>query len=435
MESNVIFLSAATFIAIASIKLNYFFTKRTFSADRAFWLAWIFLIWSAELVTSFPIFEYYYRYPVAPEVRRLTVVAFASAAVGLFIGSVAFRYIPGRSRSLYKSSPIEAKLVFFAQRIKNWVSSAILLFGIYGYSSNRAQFSNLLDLRIAAVTGEIVVSTAMLQISYFAMAFLMLLGFSDGHRGRFSFAAAGFCTAGLILFNLSVGGRINVLVAPALYLIPFAITASQRPHWQQKSKRMFRRLLIFSAAPIVILFTGLQMLRSDDFGPQGSSDPTAVLFTTLLAIPMYVSDTFISIEVHSQHARDSGAPFGYFTFDAFYRAFGPLFNISPPSGNYIFGHEYYRDSPAPWAWTQTNMIPRLISDFGDLYWLAILILLAGAQFLSLHRFRISFLDVVTRSLMVFSSAYSILNVFWMSAFNVYVLLYATFLYFLAKIYR
>lgn len=424
MESKVIFLITATFIAVLSMKLNYALTKQKISADRAFWFSWLFLIWSAEIVTSFPFFEYYYQYPIDSETRRLTLITFASAAAGFFVGSAAYRSSPGTSGSL----KLEGKLVLLSQKSKGWISPAIFLFGIYGYTSNRSQFANLLDLRVAAVTGEIGVSTAMLQGSYFAMAFLMLLGFSDGYRGRMSMFAAGLCVVGLIFFNLSVGGRINIVVAPVLYLIPLAISARQRPHWLQETKKKVQRLLLFSTTAILVLFTAAQILRSSFLDSSIWSDPWTLILTTLFAIPMYVSDTFISIGVHTHHARESGAPFGYFTFDALYRAFGSFMNISVLNGNTIFGHEYYRDTPAPWAWTQANMIPRLVSDFGTLFWIGLLPVVALAQFLSLYRFRISFLGIVIRSLMLFSSAYSILAIYWMSASNVYMLLYAMVIY-------
>lgn len=427
VSGQIPFLILATSVALVSLRLNYAFTKIRFSADRAFWYAWLFLIWSAEFVTTVPYFAEYNQYKITPEIRSLTVATFFAAGVGFLIGSAIY----GRARSYSFSLSHESAIVEFAGRWQNLITALIFLVGFVEFVSNWSRFTDLLDLRLAAVSGDVTTATVSTQFFYFAQAFVLLVGFADGYKGKISLAAVIMSVGGLILHNLAVGGRINIVVAPLLYLISFAISANQRPHWPTSSRFKFKRLVFNSSIVIIFLFSFIRVLRTSYSNTETDIDPVGLFLNALFAIPMYVSDTFISVSIHSTYALKSGTPFGYFTFDAFYRLFEPVLSFSIQDQNEVFGHAYYRDSSAVWAWTQTNMIPRLIADFGSLFWLALIGICAISQWLSLYRIKLSFFGSAVHSIMIFSSAYSILNVFWFSAFNVYILFYSAVIYLLA----
>lgn len=428
MQSPIAFLGIATAIAFASMHLNYRFSKVRFRADQAFWGAWLFLIWSAETLTAFPFFEYYYSYPVVPEIRSLTLTTFVAAAAGFFIGSV----LTSKRRKQFSHSISEVAIPLFAQRWQGLVSAAIFAVGFFELSVSSADYTNLLDLRLAAVDGQLTTSTFYTQFFYFSQAFIMLVGFSDGYFARISRVTVGLCIGGLVLHNLSVGGRINIIVAPALYFIPFLIVATQRADWSQTLKWKVRRFVFLVALVVLALFSAIAFFRSYTSDISTITSAEGFLSKVVFAIPAYVSDTYISIAVHVSHAKVAGMPFGYYTFDAYYRLFEPVLALELPDKNTVFGHAYYRDTPAPWAWTQTNLIPRLISDFGDFFWLALTMISALVQWLSLNASRLTFLSTVVRALMIFSSAYTILSASWFTAMNVYILLYAIAMYFLAS---
>ena len=362
-----------------------------------------------------------------PDTRALVLVTFFAAVVGFFIGSLAY----SRARGACKNTGGEKRIAKFTQLVQLPVSSVIFIVGLYEYLTNRNKFATLLDLRLEAVSGDLGISAVSLNFFYFAQAFVLLLGFSDGLRGRVSRVSVAMALGGLIFHNLSVGGRINLVVAPVLYIIPSLIMASQRPDWIKVGKPAYRRIALLGMVVVIGGFAMIQLLRSAVLDFSKVSSPVDFLVNVVFAIPMYVSDTLISVTIHSSFARDADMPFGYFTFDAFYRLFSSNLHLNLPDPNTVFGHKYFRDTPNPWAWTQTNMIPRLISDFGSLYWLAMVPISAIAQWLSLYRFKINFFGVALRSLIIFSSAYSILGIPWFTAFNVYVLFYAMILYFLS----
>ena len=428
MDSSVFFLIASTAIALMSMHLNFRFTKTKVRADQAFWLAWIFLIWSAETVTSFSYFEFYNKYSIDSETRTLTIMTFLASAVGFLLGSVLYRQAPGAQKKL----SWDTRIATFAKRWQGWAAIAIFTVGLIEFATNQGKFSNLLELRIAAVAGELQTGIFYTQFFLFSQAFLMLIGFSDGLNAKVSRGVVVLIIVGLVLHNLAVGGRINIIVAPAIYLILFILMANQRDDWNRNVKPRVWKVTSILAALVITLFGAVKLYRSYGIEMANIISIDGLLINFLFAIPMYISETFISIAVHVDHARVSEMPFGYFTFDAFYRLFGFILSLHFQDPNTVFGHAYYRDTPDPWAWTQTNLIPRLISDFGSLFWLALVPISALVQWLSLYRMRLSFVGVVIRGLMVFSSAYTILAALWFSSMNVYILFYAFLLYFLAK---
>ena len=427
MQSPFLFLALSTGIALASMGVNYRITREKIRADQAFWLAWLFLIWSAEIVTAFPSFEYHFRYPVQPETRNLTIVTFIAAAVGFLIGSVL--HLKAREES--KARLAVALTSSLPKRWMLWAALGIFIVGLFEFRFNEAKFSSLLELRVAAVEGELATGTFYTQFFYFAQAWVMLLGFSDGAVAKVSRVAVALSIGGLVLHNLSIGGRINVIVAPALYLIPFILMARQRKDWDGVVRARVIRFVISLGVVIALAFPLISLFRTNAVDLTRVATFGGFFKTVIFSLPMYVSETFISISVHAHHARTSDVPFGYYTFDAFYRLFGSDFSSNIQGAGSVFGHDRYRATPAPWAWTQTNMIPRLIADFGSLFWLALIPISALVQWLSLHRTRVGFLSVVIRSLMIFSSAYTILSAPRFTAFNVYILFYSALIYYMS----
>lgn len=416
------FLVIVTVIALFSMRVNSALTQNKFSADKAFWYAWLFLIWSAEIVTSFPFFEYYSQYPIDQGTRELVLATLLSALVGFLIGSYIYRRMPG-GRGDRK---VEEGFISFLGRKQNFIALSILLIGAYEFILNQNKFSDLQALRYAAVTGDLTYGSASVQFFYFAQAFLLFLGFSDGTRARVSKLVAFAATTGLVFHNLSLGGRINVIVGPALYLIAYAVSASGKENRDVIGE--LKRTLVVVTALIMTVFTALRLLRGPTDGMSYQSSVLDSIINAMFAIPMYVSDTYISISVHAMHASEASIPYGYYTFDAAYRLFGPILSTNLVDSSEVFGHIFYRDTPAPWAWTQTNMIPRLIADFGAGYWVAIIPIFALAQWGSVYRFRMVFLGNAIRSMMILCSAYSILGIFWFSAFTVLTLFYAFAIY-------
>jgi hypothetical protein len=136
MGSPVFFLIASTAIAFISMRLNFSITRARLRADQAFWFAWIFLIFSAETVTSFPYFEFYYDYSFEPETRGLTILTFLASAVGFFIGSVLYRQARGAPINLIGDETVAT----FSKRYQGWVATAIFVVGLFEFKMNQISF-------------------------------------------------------------------------------------------------------------------------------------------------------------------------------------------------------------------------------------------------------------------------------------------------------
>lgn len=422
MFEKLLYLVVVTLIASISMRVNSAFTHNKFSADKAFWYAWLFLIWSAEIVTSFPFFDYYSQYPIDETTRSLVLNTLFSAFIGFLIGSLIYRRMPGRRSRV----ELEGAALSFIRGKQNIIALSVFLVGAYEFILNRNKFTDLQALRYAAVTGDLTYGSASVQFFYFAQAFLLFVGFSDGAKGGVSKAVVFAGAAGLVFHNLSLGGRINVIVGPALYFIAYAVSVSERGNRSVIGE--LKGTLVVVTALIMTVFTTLRLLRGSTDGITYDYSMMDSIVNAMFAIPMYVSDTYISISVHAMHASEASIPYGYYTFDAVYRLFGSLFSAGEVDSSEVFGHIFYRDTPAPWAWTQTNMIPRLIADFGVAYWVAIIPIFAFAQWASVYRFRMVFFGNAIRSMMILCSAYSILGLFWFSAFTVLTLFYSLIIY-------
>lgn len=424
MHTNqTVFLLLTSFISICSLVSNRFITNRNLRADSAFWYSWLLLIWSSEIVTSFPIFGIYYYYEITEETRLLTLVTFISSALGFFLGSMLYANYRGGSTELL----LEGSFLKLTMHTKTWTSLLIFFVGLIEYTTNLNRYIGLRELRIAFIEGEFENSPFYTQFFLFTHAFIILLGYTDGIRGKTGKFHALLSIGGLIVHGLAVGGRINMVVAPLLYFISFYMRAQQRADWNLVISRRARQTMTFSIVSILVGFFVVQLFRSGTQNTIDSIDMNAIV-NIIFALPMYISDTFISIDVHASHAWLTNVPLGYFTFDGFYRLFGGMLSIEKPDTNIVFGHIYYRNTADPWAWTQTNMIPRLISDFGSLYWLAIIPISLIAQWLSIYRIRVSYIGNVINSLMIISSAYTILSAPWFTSLNIYILVYAVIIY-------
>lgn len=425
--SAILFLLATTALAVSSVRVNYYITGASFRADQAFWAAWMLLIWSAEIVTSFPYFDYYYQYPIDRQTRMLTAIALMSAGMGYFCGSLLYKSYPGS----YTVADKEERLISLCENSRAMISPAIFLIGLAEFLLNRSRFDNLLDLRLAAVDGSLETGVFYTQFFYFAQAFLLLMGFSDGSNGRPRRFTLLLAISGIVFHNLSVGGRIGLIVAPAVYFIPFVLRACERADWAEVGRPKVIGLLSICVSLFLISFPFLSLLRSGDFSVVEAKGVSRFLLDSLMAFPMYISDTFISISIHAFYASSSDMPPGYFTFDGLYRLVSMLVTLNIADPNTVFGHAFFRDTAAPWAWCQVNMIPRMISDFGFFFWVAIFLVTMLVQWLSLYRAGDRVISITVRSLMILSSAYTILATFWFSAANIYVCLYMALIYLLA----
>lgn len=417
------FLLAGTLIAGLSLAVNKALTRSSMTADRAFWLAWLILIWSGELVTNTTYSEYHSSYVIDPETRKLVLVTFCAAFAGFLIGSLFFK---GGIANVFL--PLESSLSGFVEKAGAPISSVIFLVGFFEFRTNYSKFGDLADLRLASVTGEVETNVFFTQFFYFAMAFLITLACADALSGKISLRSSAIAILGLVLHNLAIGGRINLIVAPALYTITFLFQADQRGMLKGKLLRDTKLFVAVISIAVPILFLFIKILKSRDSSATSDVGSLDLLIRAFLSIPMYISETLIALHIHSIHAKESWLPTGYFTFDFFYRGFQSVLDLQLQDPNTVFGHAYYRDTRHPWAWTQANMIPRLLADFGDWFWVWLILISATVQALTLFRLRVPLLGVGIRSLMFLASLETILLTGWFSAFNVYILLYLFLIY-------
>jgi hypothetical protein len=429
LDNPVIFLFVATGIAAVSYTINSFLVGTKLTSDKVFWVVWLILIWSAEVVSNSSLI--YYPFPVTPVIRSLVLLMFTWIGLGFLLGSL----LAVGCKNVNYSFSADRKISQFIDLYKNRFAIFILFVGIAEFSFNFLRSGNLFDLRADAFESGFQIPQALLQLSYFAFAFLVFLGIADGKRGKMSLPAAMTLFLGLTFHNLAVGGRINVVLAPILYVVPLILSAQANPTWRSG----FRSdILRFLSVLLIVIMTGFSLIgvARSFLGRNLGLKFGDIFWDVVFSFPRYISDTLVAVEIHVSYAKMSDVPFGYFTFDAVYRVFDRMLGIDRAQYSNAFGHEYFRAdgmSFVPWGWTQTNLIPRLIADFGSGFLFAVFALGVVVQFLSIYTFRVAFVGIALRSLMVFGSAYSILGLVWFSAFNSYVIFYCTLIYLLAKV--
>jgi hypothetical protein len=413
-QNWIIFLTTATSLAFLSAISCRALSGRWLTAATGFWGSWTILIWAGEIVTTFDVTPQYANYEISPATRVLILQTFIAAAAGFLIGSI--------SRPAARADVRDRNVPSLRSlRIQWLVSLQIAIVGFIEFIINFLSFSNLRDLRYAAVTGDVTTPFFFTQYFYFAYAFLIYLAAVHAREGKIQRWTVLAAAAGMILHGLATGARIAIVIVPALYLIAYAFQAQRLGKLSFGRPVEYWRALRQSLAAVILLFFVIGLLRANP----NVAAPGGVLLikNALLALPLYISDTIISISVHTEFAKRADIPLGYFTFDSFYRLFGPVLGLAEVDGNYVFGHIYFRNTPDPWAWTQTNMIPRLVADFGENYWIAVLVISVISQRITLSRFDSTLVDVAVRSLIFLSSVQSVLLVGWLSAFNVNILFY------------
>jgi hypothetical protein len=94
----------------------------------------------------------------------------------------------------------------------------------------------------------------------------------------------------------------------------------------------------------------------------------------------------------------------------------------------IFGHLFYRETPEPWAWTQTNVIPRLIADYGKYFYLVVYFFVAFiSQWLTIMMVERGFIRHSIATMAVICSLYTIQAAMWFSAFTTIILFFCVLL--------
>lgn len=407
-----------TLLVGASLFLCKRMSGRRITAERAFWGIWIFLILSAETATNFDFFNY--PYAIEPDTRRYTLEVFLVAALG-FVSSTMLLSIGAKRTTFVANSGVLEDWARLTERRKLTLSAAFFVIGAIQFIVNYSAYGNLLELRLASLEGAHAGLQAYIYFFYVAHAYLLLLGYLDGKSERFSRASVYMTLAGLILHSLSTGARINIIVAPLFYIVPYMLcldvdrNVARRRYF--RARKYFVKMLMCG----FVIFSLAGLLRA--FAVDISSVTTIDGFANkvVFAVPKYISDTYVSISVHARHALAAEPQLGRFTFDAGFRLLDQV-GITEPLDPNLFGHHFYRDTPDPWAWTQVNAIPRLLADFGEsLYLVALFLLVFLSQWLSLAAPKSGFLGNAIAAMAVICSLYTILGAMWLSAFTIIII--------------
>lgn len=411
------------FLAFLLISTSLFYcgalSGRRITAERAFWLGWVFMMLSAETVSSFEFFEYPYPVDVVTRSYSLEVIM-ASAA-----GFMAATTLAASSRATLRAMLPQAagtRAAFFRERTRYLTSSFFFLMGLVEFATVITTYGNLLDVRLAALVETHADFQLYLYLFYVCSGYILMLGCVDAARGGGgSKMPAYIAIAGLALHGLSIGGRINVLLGPLFYVVPYLLYLDYFSLGNSKPYRRARVELARLMVVVVIAFSLIAMMRSynTDFSQLATIE--GILQKVIFSVPKYVSDSYVSISTHANHALQGNPPFGQFTFDAIYRLLLRLGFVSESDPN-LFGHLYYRNTPAPWAWTQVNFIPRMIADFGEgTYLIAVFCVMLAAQWISLTLPGKSPYGHSVASLAIICNLYSIQASMWFSAWTVIVL--------------
>lgn len=420
LESHSLYLLLVTAEIGFSVLVCKAINSQRITAERAFWGAWGFLIVSAEIVTNFDFFEYPYSIDIAT--RRYTIEFFLACTIGFVAATIMATINSGVKKSQAKPYLLYERCNDLRGKMRTTIPLVFFLIGIVEFLNVFIMYGNLLVLREAALEDMPDGFQAYLYIFYFAQAYLLLLGYKDGGAGKISKGPLYLTVAGLIFHNLSIGGRINIVVAPLFYVVSYMLRLDRNTLIDKKQYFISRRYFIRFLAIGFVLFSLIGLLRTlhVDFSSVFTID--GFLGKVVFSVPKYISDAYVSISIHSSHALSNEPQLGKFTFDAFHRLFLKI-NLTEPVVPDIFGHLLYQDTPDPWAWTQTNVIPRLVADFGQsLYLLAAFLIAFGSQFVSIAFSGRGFLKHSVASMAIICCIYSIQAAMWFSAFTAVVLI-------------
>ncbi len=406
-------------IAAVSLVVCGSLCRQWLTAERAFWGAWLFLIGSTEVVTSIDALDY--PYLITADIRRYTVQYLAASAAGFILTSILLRRHlerVGTDQAWFDPADWD----FLSERWRLRLSLLFFAAGAVEFSTNYSRYDNLLDLRVSSISGMSADYQVYTYLFYFAYAYLLLSGFIDGNRAARPRASVYLAMLGLVFHNLSVGGRINTVVAPLMYFTSYLLCMARQVGdalQRGEALRHFSKVLLAFFG----LFALLGRLRT------ASVDVTAMLsgkgiLKFVFAVPTYISDAYLSIGVHAGHALQAAPLYGKQTFDAAYRLLMPLGWVDPMPAN-LFGHQFYQDSPDPWGWTQTNVIPRLLVDFGpDYFMLAAFLIAAAMQWCTVALPRRGFVQHTVAALAVVCTLYTLQAAMWFSAFTAIILTFS-----------
>lgn len=413
-------------ITIASIALFSLFickklNSQRITAERAFWGIWIFLVVSAEIVTNFDFFEY--PYPIDTITRIYTLQLFLASAIG-FILATFFVFISKKKiRTKMDISEILDNWKALTDKRKLYISIVFFAVGIAEFLINYIRYGNLLDLRLGSIEETHIGFQGYTYFFYFAHSFLLLLGYIDGNLRKISKIPVFLAIAGLIFHNLSVGGRINIVLGPLFYIISYMLCFNTNLKDDREEYYRARRYFLIFIGYFFIIFSIIGLLRSWVVDFSSISTVEGFFNKVFFAVPKYISDAYVSISVHAGHALSVEPQFGKFTFDALYRILDKIDVVETIKPD-LFGHILYRHTPAPWAWTQTNVIPRLIADFGEFFWVMVSFFIAFfTQWISIYLSKRDFIKHSVVTMVVICTIYTIQAAMWFSAFTVIILFF------------
>jgi len=425
IENHTAYLITLSLVVLFSLFVCGKLNSQRITAERAFWAVWIFLVGSAELVTSFDIFEYPYSINIAT--RWYTLQFFLTNTCAYTLATLVHRllYKTRRAKNWEKENIRWRNLT---DKRKLSIAVLFLAIGVIEFAMSYAQHGNLLDVRLASLEDTHSGFQLYIYIFYVASAYLVVLGYIDGTQNKISKVPALLTVLGLIFHNLSVGGRINIVLAPLFYMTSYLLYINSSRVYDRAVYYRAGRYFMVKMLYIFAFFSLMGLLRSFVVDFSSVITPEGFLNKVVFVVPKYISDAYVSIAIHAKHALEAGTQLGKFTFDGFYRIMLHFDLVKPVITNEIFGHALYRNTSDPWAWTQTNVIPRLISDFGeDLYvfvyfWVAFLM-----QWLSIA---MAGKDIIRHSIATMSivcTLYTIQGAMWFSSFTFIILFFCVFL--------
>jgi oligosaccharide repeat unit polymerase len=397
------------------------------TAERAFWGVWIFLVVSAETVTSFDFFEYPYAIDVVT--RQYTLELFLTSAIAFISASLVVALKNKRLRVEKSATSIAQNWRKLTERRKLIISIAFFVIGTTELVLviKEGRYANLLDLRLASLEDVHTGFRIFLYIFYLAHAYILLLGYIDGNLNRISIIPVILVVASLVVHNLSTGSRINIIVAPLFYITSYMLSINTRQKNGQTAYKYARRKFVIAMAYGFLFFSFIGLIRTAVIDFTSIASIEGFINKVVFVVPKYITDAYVSISVHAGHALTAGPQYGKFTFDAIYRLLVQLNMVERIDPN-IFGHLFYRETPEPWAWTQTNVIPRLIADYGKYFYLVVYFFVAFiSQWLTIMMVERGFIRHSIATMAVICSLYTIQAAMWFSAFTTIILFFCVLL--------
>ena len=363
--SDLQFILITFFLIASNLAAIRLISKKWITPALLFWAAWLFAILSALFTNNNPFFDY--NYPIDYSTKGCILIAFLGAFLGFPAGTVIYNSTKRKSAPRVTFTHKPFRRIHNVEVSLKFVSVLFLAVGLQQFISSFLEYGALSIIRASLQEISEDRSGLLLYFFYLPYPFLIYLGCIDSIDMRIRWKIIAPILLGLLFYGLSSGARQEFAIGFVLYgisrvLYKFNFVQLSSISFLKEFRRAARFLII-----AFFVFASIGMFRagfSDD--ARGTQEGQERFYQyVVFSIFWYVTESVVSTGEHANNSEKYGLQYGRYTFDGPYRLLKNS-NLIEGSSIDVFEHENYIFTSAPYGWSQTNSIPKMVADFGVL---------------------------------------------------------------------